>query len=139
MLPAEYMESWENPTRSAPSDAEFLYRISVQLDPEPWLGRSVQEAVGVWMKRLRDELIQVRRRRKIFHIACDRQSRRQMQICRQADRRVPAVGDQQNVVFLGQPADAQGFGQAAALGAIGLDDVHGVILEERTEIGRAHV
>ena len=56
-----------------------------------------------------------------------------MQVGRQAERCVPAVRHIQNVVLVRHPGDAPGFGDAAALRAIGLDDVDGVLFEERAK------
>ena len=52
---------------------------------------------------------------------------RQVQVGGQADRRVPAVRHQLDVVLVRHPGDPPRLGQAAALGAVRLDDVHRVI------------
>ena len=53
-----------------------------------------------------DDLLDVRRRRQVLHVLCNRHRRAQVQIRRQPDGRVPAVRHPLNVVLVRHPRDS---------------------------------
>ena len=61
------------------------------------------------------------------------ESRRELQICRQANGRVPTMRDKPHAVLLGHPGNPPLFADAAHLRHIGLHDVEGALLEPGLE------
>ena len=93
--------------------------------PSPGPVGNLQQAVSIEREGLLDDVFDIGHAGLVFDPAGDRQRGGQGQVGGDADGRVPAVRDQQHAVVVGGPAELAAFGQAAALGQVGLDDIDG--------------
>ena len=68
------------------STIRLLQRLPIQFDAQPRPVGDRQEPLRVGPERLRDQLVDVRRRRQVLDVPRHRQRRRQVQVGGQADR-----------------------------------------------------
>ena len=85
----------------------------------------------VKLERFDEDVVDVGCWCEILDVASNRNRCGEMQISGQSYGGIPTVADELDVVIVGVPGDASRFGQAAALGRVGLDNVKGSTLNPR--------
>src|SRR5262249_24513549 len=89
-----------------------------------------QKAVGVEGEGLFDDVFDVGDAGLVFDPAGDREGGREGEVGGDSDGGVPAVGNEEDAVVIGGPAGVFAFGEAAAFGEVGLDDIDGTAIDE---------
>src|SRR5436190_15502770 len=84
----------------ASSYPEVFQRVAVELDAQAGGGGDGEVALGVGAEGVGDQLVEVGRGRQVLDVAGDGQGGGQVQVGGEADRRVPAVRHQQDVVLV---------------------------------------
>src|SRR4051794_14740529 len=103
--------------------------VPVELQAEARSLRNGKHSVAIEMPAADGDLIDIGRSCAVLDQVGARKGGCQLQIGCETNRRVPAVRNEAHAMFLGQPADAPLFADAADLGHIRLHNIEGATLD----------
>src|SRR5271166_5458107 len=112
-----------------PLRAELRQFIRINLNAQAGELRDHEQALIIKSKWFGGDLVDVQTGREVLDVAGDRNRGGKLEIGGQPDGRVPAVGDDLDIVVVRQPGDPPRLAQAAVLGAVGLNDIDGPALD----------
>lgn len=108
---------------------EFGDGVEVDFDSEAGFGGDGEHSLGIELPAALGDVVDEGGAGEVFDEVGIGEGGGEVEVGGEAERGVPAVGDEADAVIAGHLGDAAFFADAAAFGDVGLDDVEGAVTE----------